>query len=138
MKNVIIAALLLFSSFPLLGQVIEIREVPVLIVTAFANAHPKANKVQWRKLGHNYEAFYDRPKGDIVLIYDSSAKVVETQEEILLPPEPIKKYIWATYNNDKLLLKRITDSEGKVTYKGVIKSQKLLFDADGNFIKKEE
>ena len=120
------------------AQVIEVREVPGVVVSSFQNSYPSIGKVEWRRVGSDYEAVYNADQSDMYVTYDPSGKLVEVREGVVYTtvPEPVTTYVKTKYKGDKITkVYKIKDARGTVTYKGKVKDSYLLFDSNGNFIK---
>ena len=64
------------------AQVIQVREVPGPVVTTFQSSYPAATKVEWYRIGPNYEAIYNVNDNDMYVTYSPAGKVIETGEGV--------------------------------------------------------
>jgi len=122
------------------SQVIEVREVPTVVVSSFQTTYPSVTKVQWQRVGSNYEALYRDNQGDVYVTYDPSGKLIETGQGIVTTsvPEPVTTYVKTKYKGDKLTkVYKVKDANGVVLYKGKVKDKYVFFDSNGNFIRED-
>jgi len=120
------------------AQVVEVKDVPGVVVTTFQGSYPSVSHVEWRRVGTNYEADYMDNQNDSYVVYDPSGKVVEVAQGVTYTtvPEPAMTYVKTKYKGDKMTkVFKVKDSSGKVIYKGKVKDSYLLFDSNGNFIR---
>ena len=120
------------------AQVIEVKEVPGVVITNFKTTYPSINQVEWRRVGSNYEADYNANQEDMYVTYDPSGNVVEVREGIAYEtvPAPVTTYVKTKYKDGKMTkVYKVKDAKGNVMYKGKVKDSYLIFDSNGNFVR---
>ncbi|MBK5286822.1 MAG: PepSY-like domain-containing protein [Bacteroidia bacterium] len=123
------------------AQKLMTKDVPAAVASAFNTAHPTVTDVEWRQTGANYEAEYDANKTDVYVTYDASGTLINTAVKISGSDIPANAmgYVKANYKEDEIRdASKITDVNGKVTYSGKVKGERLFFDSNGNFIRAEK
>jgi hypothetical protein len=123
------------------AQVMEVKQVPGVVVTTFQSTYPSASTVQWRKAGNYYVADYNENNNDMYVEYDPSGKVIETGEgvDVSSYPAPLTTYVKTKYKDDKIKkVYRVKDANGKTIWKGKVKEDYLIFDENGNYIRMEK
>ena len=120
------------------AQVIQVKQVPQVVVTTFQSSNPNTSNVEWYQVDNNYEAVYNNNKNDMYVLYDPTGKVVETGEGVVYTtlPENATMYVKTKYKEDGMKkVYKVKDANGKTIYKGKVKSGYLIFDSDGNFVR---
>jgi hypothetical protein len=123
------------------AQVMEVKQVPGVVVTTFQSTYPSVSNVQWRKAGNYYVADYNENNNDMYVEYDPSGKVIETGEGVDASsyPAPLTTYVKTKYKDDKIKkVYRVKDANGKTIWKGKVKEDYLIFDENGNYIRMEK
>jgi hypothetical protein len=123
------------------AQVMEVKQVPGVVVTTFQSTYPSVSTVQWRKAGNYYVADYNENNNDMYVEYDPSGKVIETGEgvDVSSYPAPLTTYVKTKYKDDKIKkVYRVKDANGKTIWKGKVKEDYLIFDENGNYIRMEK
>ena len=141
MKKIILAIAVTAFFMQAKAQVIEVKQVPGVVVTTFQGSYPSASNVQWRKVGNYYVADYVNNSNDMYVEYDPSGKVIEIGEgvEVSSYPAPLTTYVKTKYKDDKIKrVYKIKDANGKTLWKGKVKEDYLIFDENGNYIKMEK
>jgi hypothetical protein len=121
--------------------VIQDRDVPSSVMSAFNSAYPNTSGVKWKRDGSNYKAMYETSGMDQVVVYDASGNLVKTKSEIETSQLPSKamEYVSANYNRDTVKEAfRVTDASGIMTYKAEVRGMYLIFDNNGNFVRSEK
>ncbi|MFA7043117.1 MAG: PepSY-like domain-containing protein [Bacteroidales bacterium] len=149
MKKVMFITLLALISTNAIAQKNEEKEdqkvnAPTVVIKAFQKDYPKVTKVNWVTEGNDFEAEFKLNGKETSANYDKTGKRVETELEIKKEQLPanalcyIKKY-FSTYK--VLEAFKVTDAKNAVSYEVEIskigKSLDLIFDAKGNFLKKD-
>jgi len=149
MKNVILIGLLALLSTNAIAQKNEKKEekkvnAPALVVKAFQKDFPKVTKVNWSAEGTAFEAEFKLNGVEASANYDKAGKRTETELEIKKEQIPAKalSYIKKNFSTYKISeAARITDANKLVSYEAEMtkagKSFDLIFDTNGNFLKKE-
>jgi hypothetical protein len=123
------------------AQVIEVKEVPGVVVTTFQSSYPSVSDVHWRRAGNYYVADYSSNNNDMYVTYDPSGKIIETGEgvDVSTTPAPLTTYVKTKYKDDKIKkVYRVKDANGKTVWKGKVKNDYLIFDENGNYIRMEK
>jgi hypothetical protein len=123
------------------AQDIKASQVPAVVKSTFAKKYPEAQKVSWEKEKGNYEANWGGKSGeDNSAAFTPSGDFVEIVKAIPISdlPKAVAPYVKAHYNGAKIKeAGRVTDAAGKTMYEAEIKGGDLIFDENGNFIKKD-
>ncbi len=123
------------------AQDIKTKDVPVNVKEALAKKYPNATKVSWEKEKGNYEANWGGKSGeDTSVQFTPGGVFVEEVDAIPVTDLPVKvaTYVKSHYNGAKIKeAGRVTDATGNKLFEAEIKGKDLLFDKDGNFIKKD-
>lgn len=136
-RSILTAVLAVFA----LGVSAKEDEVPAAVKTKFASLYPDAKKVEWEKEGANYEAEFEVNKTETCVLFDANGNVLETESEIEVAslPAGIADYIAKNYPGQKLKeTSKIVTGDGAVMYEVEVKGGNLLFDVNGNFLKKDD
>ena len=138
MKKSIILIAVMLVSFATISQNLKEEYVPVEVKNAFQRTFPNMKKVIWEKEEKNYVARYQLNKITHFALLNKVGEIVETKVEIniaALPKEALL-YIRENFKNAKIIeALKITTRTGTTLYKVHLKSKKILFDIDGNYIK---
>jgi phosphopantothenoylcysteine synthetase/decarboxylase len=129
------AAFALFATFSFAGD-----DVPAAVKSKFASLYPNVKKAKWDKEAANYEAEFEVNEVETSVLFDATGNLLETETEIAVTalPKAVSDYVTKNYATEKIKeASKIVDSKGTVTYEAEVKSGDLIFDAQGNFIKKE-
>jgi hypothetical protein len=132
MKNIMSLFLLLFFSATLFAQT---SQVPTNIMIEFKNTHPNHDFITWLEENGTYKASsIDDKKLHHVTVYDTDAKVIRTEREILSRdiPTPIIGYFEEKYpgvNNYTVWV--VEDNEGNKTYFSNHNDKNITFDKEG-------
>lgn len=116
------------------------KEVPTVVKSALQKSYPNAKELKWEKEKDNFGAEFEINETDYSVLIDVSGNIIETEIEIKIDElqANVKAYISKNYSDQKIKeAKKITDSKGIVIYEAEIKGKDLIFDSNGNFIKKE-
>ncbi|MBJ7882840.1 PepSY-like domain-containing protein [Gelidibacter salicanalis] len=141
MKNLKIAALLMFATATISAQDLNTNDVPAKVQSTFTAAHNNATDVEWEKKGDHFKVEFEINKMDHDIWYDAEGKVVKSKMEISeseLPAALISavKNAYADYKIDSV---EVLEMNGAKTYvveieKGWLKERKLIIDASGKVI----
>jgi hypothetical protein len=143
MKNILLLTAVLFAAGAK-SQKIKESDVPKPVISTFQNKFKGAKVEKWEKeKDGNYEAEFDWNKVETSANFNAEGKLLETEQEISVTslPKTVSDYVTKNYAGHKISeAAKITDSNGKTMYEAEVKKGKeefdLIFDADGNFIKK--
>jgi hypothetical protein len=114
--------------------------VPAVVKTAFLKQFPGAKSETWEKENENYEAQFDNIGEETTSLYSATGVLLET--ETVIEANELPKTI-SDYVSKKLAGKsieeatKIIDANGTLTYEAEIDEADYVFDAKGNFMKKE-
>lgn len=114
--------------------------VPQAVKNAFAKKYPNAKAEKWEKEGSNYEAEFHLNKIENSSVFDETGNFLETEVEIPVNslPAPVGEYVTKTLGGKKIKeASKITTAKGDVSYEAEIADDDYIFDAKGNFIRKE-
>lgn len=141
MKNVVLAAALVLAAGALQAQDLKSKDVPAVVKQALAKKYPEAAKVGWEKEKGNYEANWGGRSGeDNSVMFKPDGTFIEIVKAIPLSslPKNIAPYVKEHYNGAKIReAGKVTDATGKTMYEAEIKGGDLIFDENGNFLKKD-
>jgi hypothetical protein len=126
----------LFMWIPLLkGQ--QQNQVPSSIKESFINQYP-GEPALWKKDGKFYKVSFNDPVSHLgqIIVYDENGNVVrkETEVESLEYPSNINTYYLEKYPGEKYKIWKTENMTGERQFYIDHKSQRLLFDSDGNII----
>jgi len=116
--------------------------VPAVVKKANLEKYPesKTYKVTWEKEKGNYEANWGGRSGeDNSVMFKPDGTFIEIVKAIPLSslPKNIAPYVKEHYNGAKIReAGKVTDATGKTMYEAEIKGGDLIFDENGNFLKK--
>lgn len=141
MKNVVLAAALVLAAGALQAQDLKSKDVPAVVKQALAKKYPEAAKVGWEKEKGNYEANWGGRSGeDYSVMFKPDGTFIEIVKAIPVSslPKNIAPYVKEHYNGAKIReAGKVTDATGKTMYEAEIKGGDLIFDENGNFLKKD-
>jgi hypothetical protein len=137
-------ATIMLSSFLIVGayaQDLKTADVPKVVTSAFLAKYPESSKlkISWEKEKANYEANWGGKSGeDNSALFKPTGAFIELVKAISINQLPSKALAYIKTNNEKITeAGLVTDASGTVTYEAEMKGGKeLVFDKDGNFIKK--
>ena len=115
--------------------------VPEIVKTKFESLYPKAGSPKWEMEDGAYEASFKQDNIESSVTFSADGNVIqsETVIDVAQLPQTVKDYLTAQFGNEKIKeAEKITDSKGMVTYEAEIGETDYLFDANGQFIGKEE
>jgi hypothetical protein len=140
MKNLIF----LFSIFTFIlnvnAQKISEKDVPESVKTKFASMYPDVKMVKWEMENGKYEAEFKDIMAEKSVIFESNGTHVQTEVEIPVSgiPAAINEYVTKNLAGQKINeATEITSASGTISYEAEIGKTDYLFDANGNFLKKE-
>ena len=140
-KALVLAAVFLAVAGNLNAQDLKAKDVPAIVKEALMKKYPEATKVSWEKEKGNYEANWGGKSGeDNSVMFTPAGTFIEIVKAIPVTalPKNIEPYIKAHYNGAKIKeAGKVTDAAGKTMYEAEIKGGDLIFDENGNFLKKD-
>ncbi|MEO6978300.1 MAG: PepSY-like domain-containing protein [Mucilaginibacter sp.] len=140
-KALVLAAVILSVTGSLKAQDLKAKDVPAAVKEALMKKYPESAKVSWEKEKGNYEANWGGKSGeDNSVMFTPTGTFIEIVKAIPITdlPKSIAPYVKAHYNGAKIReAGKVTDAAGKTMYEAEIKGKDLIFDENGNFIKKD-
>jgi len=140
-SKLLLVILIALASGSLKAQDLKAAAVPAAVKDALAQKYPEAAKVSWEKEKGNYEANWGGRSGeDNSVMFTPAGTFIEIVKAIPVTdlPKSIAPYIKAHYKGAKIKeAGKVTDAAGKIMYEAEIKGRDLIFDENGNFIKKD-
>jgi len=123
------------------AQDLKASAVPAVVKATLVKKYPTASKVNWEKENGNYEANWGGKSGEdnAVLITPAGVfiEIVNAISISQLPPK-VAPYIKLHYKGAKITeAGKVTDAKGTLTYEAQVNGKDLIFDSDGNFMKKD-
>ncbi|WP_394772447.1 PepSY-like domain-containing protein [Mucilaginibacter sp.] len=141
MKKLLFAGIALVVTGNVMAQDLKSSSVPSAVKTALAKKYPEAAKVSWEKEKGNYEANWGGKSGeDNSVVFTPSCTFVEIVKAIAVSdlPKNVASYVAAHYKGARIKeAGKVTDAAGKTMYEAEIKGGDLIFDENGNFLKKD-
>jgi hypothetical protein len=145
MKKLILIASSLCMINAAKAQELKETEVPDLVKQSFSKVYPNIKVDAWEKEAANYEAEFHLNNIESSALFSEHGNFIELEQEIVLTdlPKAVIEYCTLNYKDYKLNEAAIiTDVYKRATYEVELKKGKekfdLLFDEQGNFVKKEE
>jgi hypothetical protein len=118
------------------------KSVPQAVKDKFASLYPNVKKVEWEKEDANFEAEFEINGSENCCVFDASGNLLITAMEISISdlPKAASDYMAKNFTGKKITeAARIVDSKNIITYEAEVKGVgDLVFDASGNFVKKED
>ena len=140
-KKLLFTVVIAVAAINLKAQDLKTKDVPAVVKSALAKKYPEATKVSWEKEKGNYEANWGGKSGeDSSVQFTPSGTFVEIVKAISISdlPKAVAPYVKAHYKGAKITeAGRVTDAAGKTMYEAEIKGKDLIFDENGNFLKKD-
>lgn len=136
--------LLLFSIASLMAnvnaQILKESEIPTAVKSKLAAMYPSAKIAKWEKENGIYSAEFKSNNAETAVLFELNGTHVQTQTEI--PPSSlpanIAAFVKKTLGGKKIVeATKITHANGTITYETEIGHTDYLFDATGNFIRRE-
>ncbi|WP_295675646.1 PepSY-like domain-containing protein [uncultured Mucilaginibacter sp.] len=142
MKKILLSAgAILLIAGGLRAQDIRTSDVPAVVKSALSKKYPEATKVGWEKEKGNYEANWGGKSGEDNSVQFTPVGVfVEIVKAIPVTalPKNVATYVKAHYKGAKITeAGKVTDAAGKTMYEAEVKGGDLIFDENGNFLKKD-
>lgn len=123
----------------LFAQSVPASKVPKAVQSGLTAKFPKATVVKWDKEGNDFEASFSVENRSISILLNAKGEILETEEEIAANMVPAAALAYMQKNYPKTTIKemaKITRQNGEVVYELEVKGKDLLFDTNGNFVKK--
>lgn len=137
-KLVIISAFTVAIVPAVFGQKISSSKVPEAVKTNFAKQYP-GTQVKWEKEDGKYEAGFEQAGREMSILYAADGTILETEMAIKVMelPSPVLTYLKDHYKGNSIKdAAKITKANGTVNYEAGVNGMDIIFDANGNFLKK--
>lgn len=141
MKNLKIAALLMFATATISAQDLKTHEVPTNLQTIFSKSYTNAKDVEWEKNGDHFKVEFEIGRNDHNIWYDKQGNIVKSKIEISKNdlPAAIASSVKTKYADYKIDSVEVYEEGAKKTYKvdiekGWNKERKLVIDASGKIL----
>ena len=140
-KKLLLLLIIVLAVVTIRAQDLKSKDVPAVVKSALSKKYPEAAKVSWEKEKGNYEANWGGKSGeDNSVVFTPSGSFVEIVKAISVAdlPKNVAPYVKRHYKGAKIReAGKVTDAAGKTTYEAEIKGGDLIFDENGNFLKKD-
>ena len=139
-KGIFILAITLTGIFAY-AQKVSSSDVPTAVTSKFSSLYPNSKAEQWKKEKDNYETKFTEKDTKMCVAIDPSGNVVKTTTTINTSelPKSANDYVAKNYANEKIVVaEKTVDADGKIKYEAEVKTKRLCFDSDGNFVKSEK
>jgi|ERR1035441_5181108 hypothetical protein len=116
-------------------------DVPVAVTSKFISLYPYSKAEDWKKGKDNYETKFTQNNTKMCISIDPSGNVVKTTTTINTSelPKSVNDYMAKNYANEKIVeAGKTIDAYGKINYEAEVKTTRVCFDADGNYVKSEK
>ncbi|MFT6202878.1 MAG: hypothetical protein ACJAZY_001433 [Spirosomataceae bacterium] len=132
MTNKIVVAALFAIGIGCTSEAQKIKEsnVPEPVKVALKKAFPDAKKVGWEKEGKGIEASFDNGKDEMLVVFDTTGNIIETEKEIEFSDLPAK--VQGALKGKKVKEAAIIMRGNKTMYEAEVGGKDLLFDEEGN------
>ncbi len=139
MKKIFFAISILGFSGCVNGQKLNEKDIPQAVKNKFTGLYPKVQGAKWEKEDANYEAGFKEKGKETSVLIDASGKLLETESSILPSdlPKTVLEYCSKNMPGKKIKeAAKIQNANGTITYEAEVDETDYLFDAQGNFLKK--
>lgn len=140
MKTIIvifsIAVLILSAN----AQKLKESDVPAPVKTKFTSMYPNVTGAKWEMENSKYEAEFKENSVETSVLFEAGGTYVQTEVEIPISslPAGVNSYASKNLPGKKIAeATQITSADGSVSYEAEIGGPDYLFDANGNFIRKD-
>ncbi|MDO3641327.1 PepSY-like domain-containing protein [Mucilaginibacter sp. L3T2-6] len=145
MKRIILLSVLaggMLATTSVLAQRVKKSEVPEAVLSSLSKKYPQAAKVTWEKEKGNFEANWGGKSGeDMSVQFTPAGQFIEEVHAIPTSslPAGVAAYVKSHFKKARISeAGKVTDAQGKTRYEAEIQGKDMLFDENGNFLKKEE
>lgn len=137
---------LLVLTILLFPVILFAQDIPSNVKQKVNSMYPEAKNIKWDVEGKGkYEAEFKINGVQTALLFDSKASLIDTETKIDVSelPSKVRDYISSEYAGVSITeAAKIIDSKGNLKYEAEIqegkKSKDILFDQDGNRLKKAD
>ncbi len=140
MKNIFAVLISMVSFYSGYAQQLKESEIPALVKAKFVSLYPGTKNVKWEKEHNKYEAGFKQNKIETSILIDAAGNMVEIETEIAVSslPQAVAAYVSKNLAGKKIKeASKIVTASGVITYEAEVGGVDYIFDANGNFIKKE-
>lgn len=141
MKNLKIAALLLFATATISAQDLKLADVPSNLQSTFKSSYNNAKDIEWEKKGDHFKVEFEIDRMEHDIWYDGEGKILKSKIEISKSklPSAVATAVKGKYADYKIDSVEVFEQEGNKTYKveiekGWLKERKMILDASGKII----
>lgn len=141
MKKLFFIGMVLSASVSLQAQKVDESSVPISVRTAFAKMYPNVKIYKWELDGSNFEANFKEDEVQQSATYGPDGTYIRLEKLIAITafPKGVTDYMTKNFPGKKIKeTSEIIDVAGVITYEVEIKEVDYIFDANGNFLKKED
>ena len=128
------------------AQTIKTQNVPDAVKAKFTTLYPEVKNVSWEKENNQSEVEFKQNTMEVSVFIDATGILTQTgiliQTETAIPvkslPHAITYYLAKNLPGKKINeAAKIVNAKGIVTYEAEVGDDDYIFDADGNFLRKE-
>jgi hypothetical protein len=122
------------------SQKLKVGSVPAPVKAKLASMYPKAKAVKWEMEEGKYEAEFMHNQVETSVLFHQEGEYDQTEVEIPVSTVPKKILIYASVNMGGKRIKeasKISNAKNVITFEVEIGGKDYMFDANGNFLKKE-
>lgn len=145
MKNLKIAALLMFATATISAQDLRSDEVPANLKSTFETSFKNVKDVEWEKKGDHFKVEFEINRMDHDIWYDAQGNVVKSEIDIKSSdlPSAVASAVKTKYSDYKIDSVKVHEEGGKKVYeieidKGWSNERELRVDASGNIVSDRE
>jgi len=116
-------------------------EVPVVVKNRFHALFKEAKNVKWQNEFGNYEAEFEMNKVETSCLFAPNGQWLQTETAISTNEFPATATAYLAKNvGDKKIKEttKILDAKGITTYEAEVGGEDYIFDANGNFLRKQK
>jgi hypothetical protein len=122
------------------AQKLVSNDVPDAVKNKFASMYPNVTNHKWEKENSKYEAEFKESGVEKSVLFEANGTYVQTEVEIPVSslPSGVSDYASKNLAGKKITeATQITSADGTVSFEAEIGGPDYLFDANGNFIRKD-
>lgn len=141
MKQVFIVLVVAAAgSLPACAQKLKESQVPAVAKSAFMKEHPNTTG-EWEKEEGNYEVVFKQDGKTMSSVIDKKGSILETETDLMSNelPQNVQTYLKQHYKGVKILgAAKVVKANGEVNYEANVNRKELMFDANGQLMKKQK
>jgi hypothetical protein len=141
MKKITTLFVLVFAAQFLMAKKVSENDVPKEVKARFSEMFPNSYVAQWEEEFGNYEAEFKLNKINTSALFSPAGQWLQTETDIKIEvlPMAVFEYISKNIAGKKIAeAAKILDAKGVVTYEAEIAGDDYIFDAKGNFLRKQK